>query len=302
MNKNMHIGILAATLVLSSLSVATGNEQQQTKKQQITTTATEVPAENKAKEKGDYSRVWMKTEITSVDQGAQRIEELQGELAKAESSIQVLRGKLSFAEQGAQGMEELQVKLAKAESSIQELRGRLSSAEQGAQGTEELQVKLAKAESSIQELRGKLSSVEHGAQGTEELQAKLTKAESSIHDLKGKLEESALSIRDLRGKVAAAESAVDQSRFAHEYESVRAQVIGLEKIIEEKNAILEKTGKERDHWKINKDLLLSMITEQQASLLQLQEENRGLLRDLAAKKKELSVVNEQLIQTRGQQQ
>jgi len=270
MNKNMHIGILAATLVLSSLSVATGNEQQQTKKQQITT-ATEVPAENKAKEKGNYSKVWMKTEITSVDQGAQRIEELQGELAKAESSIQVLRGKLSFAEQGAQGMEELQVKLAKAESSIQELRGRLSSAEQGAQGMEELQVKL-------------------------------TKAESSIHDLKGKLEESALSIRDLRGKVAAAESAVDQSRFAHEYESVRAQVIGLEKIIEEKNAILEKTGKERDHWKINKDLLLSMITEQQASLLQLQEENRGLLRDLAAKKKELAVVNEQLLQPRVQQQ
>ncbi len=373
MNKNLLIGILAAMLVLSSLVAATGNEQQQTKEQQLTA-ATEVPAESKAKEKGyyprvwiktevgsteqgapstedlkaklakaessiqelreklavaegavkeqsqqltaatealaeskvkekgDYSRVWIKTEITSAEQEARRMEELQAKLAKTESSILELRKKLSLAEQGAQGTEELQAKLAKAESSIQKLREKLSFAEQGAQDAEELQGKLAKAETSIQKLRVNSAFAEQETQNTKELQAKLTKAESSIHDLEGKLEESALSIRDLRGKVAAAESAADQSRIAHEYESVSAQVIGLEKIVEEKNAILEKTGKERDHWKINKDLLLSRITEQQASLRQLQEENRGLLRDLAAKKNELAVVNEQLIQARVQQQ
>jgi len=256
------------------------------------TAATEVPAESKVKEKGDYSGVWIKTEITSAEQEAQKIEELQGKLAKAELSIQELREKISVAEQCAQGAKELQGKLTKAESSIQELREKLSVAEQCAQGAEKLQGKLANAESSIQELQANRTLAEQETQNTKELQEKLTKAESFVLDLEGKVEESALSIRDLRAKVAAAETAADQSRIAREYESVRAQAIGLEKIIEEKNATIEKTDKERKHWKINKDLLLSRITEQQASLRQLQEENRDLLRDLAARKKEISVVKE----------
>jgi len=126
---------------------------------------------------------------------------------------------------------------------------------------------LAQSESSIQELQGKFA-----------------QAESTIHELEGKLEESALSIRDLDEKVAA----LNQTRITRKYESIRAQAIGLELIVEERDAALEEINREQDHWKINKDLLLSTIAEQQEGLLKLQEENRGLLRDLAAKKSELA--------------
>jgi chromosome segregation ATPase len=102
--------------------------------------------------------------------------------------------------------------------------------------------------------------------------------------------------------LAIAEAAADQSNILREYESTRAQVIGLEKIIEEKNATIEETSKELDNWKVNMDVLLSRITEQQDGLQELQNENRELLKELAAKNQELADLNEQLIQTPVQQQ
>ena len=105
----------------------------------------------------------------------------------------------------------------------------------------------------------------------------------------------------LQEKLAIAEAAADQSKILREYESVRAQVIGLEKIIEEKNATIEETSKELDHWKVNMDVLLSRITEQQDALQELQNENRELAKELAAKNQELADLNEQLIQTPVQQ-
>ena len=136
---------------------------------------------------------------------------------------------------------------------------------------------------SMNKSMAKATSVEQGTQGTDELQAKLAKAEAAVMDLQEKL--------------ANAETAADQSKILREYESVRAQVIGLEKIIEEKNATIEETSKEQDHWKVNMDVLLSRITEQQDGLQELKNENRELVKELAAKNQELADLNEQLIQT-----
>ena len=269
------------------------------KQKQQLVAATEELAETRAKVKGDYSsRVWIKSELTPVEQETQEKKELQAELAKIESSVHELQEKLAVAEQGAQRAKELQVILAKSESSVHELREKLALVEQGPQSAQELQEKFAQMESSVQELQEKLAVAEQGVEKAKELEAKLAESESSVHELQeklaqaesinqelqGKLEESVLSIRDLGEKVAA----LNQANLTRKYEALRAQVMGFELMVEEKNADLEEMNKKLDHWKINKDLLLTTISEQQERVQKLQDANRGLLRDLAAKKKELA--------------
>jgi len=277
---------------------ATAETAVEKQKQQLVA-ATKELAETRAKIKGDYtSRVWIKSELTPVEQETKEKNELQAELAKIQSSVQELQGKLAVAEQGAQRAKELQVILAKSESSIQELGEKLALVEQGPQRAQELQDKQVQMESSVQELQDKLIVAEQGVERAKELevmlakseslinelQGKFAQAESTIQELEGKLEESALSIHDLDEKIAA----LNQTRLTRKYESIRAQAIGLELIVEERDAALEEINRQQDHWKINKDLLLSTIAEQHEGLEKLQEENRGLLRDLAAKKSELA--------------
>ena len=277
---------------------ATAETAVEIQKQQLVA-ATEELAETRAKVKGDYSsRVWIKSELTPVEQETQEKEKLQTEISEMASSVQELQEKLAVAEQGAQRAKELLVKLSKSESSFKELQEKLALVEQGPQKALELQEKSAQMELSIQELQEKLAVAEQGVKKAEELEATLagsessvqelqekrTQAESTIQELKGKLEESALSIRDLGERVAA----LDQTRLTHKYKSMRAQAMGLELLVEQRDAALEEFNKEQNHWQINKDLLLSTIAEQQERLQKLQDANQGLLRDLAAKKKELA--------------
>ena len=274
-------------------------------KQQLVAVNEEL-AETRAKVKGDYSsRVWIKSELTPVEQETHEQEKLQAELAQMGSSVQELQQKLTVAEQGAQRAKELQKILAKSESSIQELGEKLALVEQGPQKAQELQDKLAQMESSARELQEMLAAAEQGVERAKEVEAKLTESESSIQELQeklaqvestnqelqGKLEEaaliledSALSIRDLDEKIVA----LNQTNITRKYEALRAQVMGFELMVEGKNADLEEMDKKLDHWKINRDLLLKTISEQQEQLKKLQDGNSGLLRDLAAKKKELA--------------
>lgn len=277
---------------------ATAETAVEIQKQHLVATAEEL-AETRAKVKGDYSsRVWIKSELTPVEQETQEKEKLHTELAEMESSVQDLQEKIAVAEQGAQRAKELQEKLAKSESSFKELEEKLALVEQGSQKALELQEKSAQMELSLQDLQEKLAVAEQGVKKAEELEEKLavnessvqelqeqgTQAESTIQELKEKLEESALSIRDLGEKVAA----LDQTSITRKYEALRAQVMGFELMVENKDAVLEEMNKKLTHWNINKDLLLTTISEQQERLQKLQDANQGLLRDLAAKKKELA--------------
>ena len=211
----------------------------------------------------------------------QGMKELQQKLVKAESIIKQLQQKLAQAGQNDKGTKELQTKFAKAESTVRQLQQKLVQAEQHARGSQKLQAKLVQAESVIKQLRANCADVKLKTQETEELQAKLAQAESAVRDLSAKLEQSALSIRNLRDQAAAVKAEIPSG-----CESLQAQIIGLGRIIGEKDAALNKINKERDHWKINKNILLSKITEQRAGLEKLQEENNALLRDFAAKEKE----------------
>ncbi len=140
-------------------------------------------------------------------------------------------------------------------------------------------------------------------ESTKELHAKLQSAAAVIQDLQNKLRDKSQTAESTAATVAdnATKNVSEQNRVMFELESMSAQILGLEKIIEEKNTALEETSRELDHWKVNMDVLISRITEQKDGLQELQEENNGLVKELAAKNKELADVNEQLIKTPVQQ-
>lgn len=79
-----------------------------------------------------------------------------------------------------------------------------------------------------------------------------------------------------------------------ELAKARAQIVGLEKIVEEKNAVVEEISRELDRVKINMDVLLSKIADQQDTLQEVQEENSELVKELAAKNEECADLQEQL--------
>ena len=94
-----------------------------------------------------------------------------------------------------------------------------------------------------------------------------------------------------------AEKKRTQAKLRRELGSAQAQVIGMEKIIEEKNNSIEDTGQELDRLKINMDVLLTKIAEQQDSLQELQDETKELVKELVTKNEQLADLNEQLLQS-----
>ena len=64
----------------------------------------------------------------------------------------------------------------------------------------------------------------------------------------------------------------------------KAQLLGLEKIVDEKNIALQAAAKEKERLQTNMDVLLAKITDQQRELQALQEEHRELVKQLASGK------------------
>lgn len=273
MNKNLVIGILAAMLVLGSLWGQVGNKSKKVlkkEKEAVVAQLSQVQAEA-AKGHDAFLAKTAKLEKT-LQVKDQQLAKARHELVGLRKSNKGFEAQVSERDAAVIALTREKHKLV---GQIKKMKKSLAMATKAA--TETKAVK-----------QGIHTSVEQAAQVTEELQAKLEKAEAAVMDLNEKL--------------AIAEAAKDQSKILREYESTRAQVIGLEKIIEEKNATIEETSKELDNWKVNMDVLLSRITEQQDGLQELQNENRELLKELAAKNQELADLNEQLIQTPVQQQ
>lgn len=122
--------------------------------------------------------------------------------------------------------------------------------------------------------------------------AKLKTGKKQVSETNAK---SAQEIAELQKSLAAAE-AENREFFAvsRKLETAEAQIIGLEKIIEEKNAVIEEISRTLDRVKINMDVLLNKIADQQDGLQEVQDENRELIKELTVKNKELADLQEQL--------
>ncbi len=95
----------------------------------------------------------------------------------------------------------------------------------------------------------------------------------------------AVALKQEAETVAEATSMVEAMQA--ENETFRAQVIGLEKMVEEKSLAFDETSRKLDRMKINMDVLLSEIASQKGLLQELAEENEELVKDLTVKNKQL---------------
>ena len=297
MNKNLVIGILAAMLVLGSLWGQIGNKTKkavQREQEEVIARLSQVEAEAAkahdallAKTANLQKRLQVKEqqlakarkELVGLRKGNKALE---ARISERDAAVAALtRKKNNLAAQVTKLKQALAATEGSSHQQVAELQAALQEKEQqlAAAAEEIAAIRTVKKESA--------SSGDQAAQNAEELQAKLEKAETTV--------------RKLQEQLAAAQASADQSKLAREYESVRAQVIGLEKIVEEKNAAIEETSKELDRWKVNMDVLLTRISEQEDSMQELREENRALVKELADKNRELADLNEQLVQTPVQQ-
>jgi len=268
MNKNLVIGVLAAMLVLGSLWGQVGNKSKKALKLEKEAVVAQLSQAQAEAAKGHDALLAKTAKLQKTLQVKdQQLAKARHELVKLRKSNKAFEAQVSERDAAVVALTQKQNKLL---GQIKKMKKSLAKAAGSGQK------KIVAATEAP-------SSTALGARDTEELQARLSKAEAAVMDLQEKL--------------TIAEAAADQSKILREYESIRAQVIGLEKIIEEKNATIEETSKELDHWKVNMDVLLSRITEQQDGLQELQNENRELVKELAAKNQELADLNEQLIQT-----
>ncbi len=80
-----------------------------------------------------------------------------------------------------------------------------------------------------------------------------------------------------------------------------AQIVGLEKIVDEKNSVIKETAQVMARSKVNMDVLLAKISEQRDSLQQLRTEKQELVKQLAAKDEALTDLRAKNMQTPVQQ-
>lgn len=72
-------------------------------------------------------------------------------------------------------------------------------------------------------------------------------------------------------------------RVQQRLDEVNAQLLGLEKIVDEKSAALQEAAAEKERLQINRDVLLAKIADQQREVQAIREENRELVKQLAAR-------------------
>ncbi|WP_028582532.1 hypothetical protein [Desulfogranum japonicum] len=147
----------------------------------------------------------------------------------------------------------------------------------------------------------------------EQLNQKLTACATALAETRDKQAQQASQVTELKQQLAVAQEnlAANEeqsdacgdsgrerlSRLAIDYETAQAQIIGLEKIVEEKNAALAETSRELDRIKINMDVLLGKISDQQDILQEQEQENLELVKELTLKNKKLADLEDQLNQT-----
>ncbi len=79
-----------------------------------------------------------------------------------------------------------------------------------------------------------------------------------------------------------------------EIRMLQAQIIGLERIVEERDNVIEELSNALDKIVINRDVLLSRIGDQNDTLRELREDSRAMAKGLTEKNKQLADIQEQL--------
>lgn len=310
MNKNLVIGVLAALLVLASLWGQVGNKTKKSVvREKKVVEAQLLQVETEAAATHDALLVKTAQLQKSLQFTKSQMKKSRNELVGLRKDNQTLEAKL------AERKMNFELLVQKKDAQIKQLKQKKGSQPKIAKQPARTAKRLARTAKQVAELQDKIIAMEKQfstalndavmkeKQNSKELNAKLKSAATVIQDLQEKLQEKTAAADSTAAAVAdiRTNNESEQNRIKLELESMNAQILGLEKIVDEKNIALEETSRELDHWKVNMDVLLSRITEQKDGLQELQEENIGLVKELTAKNKELADLSEQIIKTPVQQ-
>ena len=299
-NRNLIIGGLIVLLVICSIWGSVSNRSAKSLQLDLTAATTELDAL-----KAEKQAVPAEPTIVTVEDP--RVKELEAQIAalhgkKQADGNQVMKLKKARKElvQIRKANKRFEAQIAQQNAVIKNLQNAVgANKKQDAAAVEEanvlreglakLQDKSVAAGQKIKEL---VAGNEKTVQEKEKLQADIVKLQAEM----SAAQEVIVATQE-QETVAAEEEKERVAKLTVEMEMSLAQIVGLEKIVEEKTAVLEETSRELDRVKINMDVLLGKISDQQDVLQELEQENTDLVQDLTDKNEQLADLQDQLQQT-----
>jgi len=218
------------------------------------------------------SAVWGQKETGQRRLLAKENNSLHARLSEADEAVKIgseLRAEVARQKEAQQ---QTAAQLDKARKKIEELQARLAGMAEQEKALADLKAKKDQALIIVEE--AKQAAQEHGAQQQATLQAqeqKLAESAQRIEEERQRLascEEKTKDCNQMRASFDELDAAnrqleEERNKVLTEAETLRAQVIGLEKIVEERSASLAKTGEALKSCELNREILISQIAQQQ---------------------------------------
>ncbi|WPD24095.1 MAG: hypothetical protein SD837_05950 [Candidatus Electrothrix scaldis] len=155
---------------------------------------------------------------------------------------------------------------------------------------EGLQKKISELESALEQAKIQQKQTDSAQQDMQKIAAERDKTQTTLKEAQKKLKEAESQIAQLQQQqkniqMEASSQLVQlqqqQEEAATELESLRAQVIGFEKVVEERNAALTEVNSDLDACEVNTKVLLGKITEQEDTQLGMEEQMRNIVENLS---------------------
>ena len=268
MNKNVVIFILVIFTLLGSIWGSVANRKKVVLEDQLSNMNAEIEKlkhqTNKEREQVLGKTAGLQESLVEKDD---QLQKARKELVTLRKSAQAVEAQLS---ECTASLQEVNLKNEKHIKEIQAANNTIAS----------LQADLAKKGGQTVGV-SKPESPENEADGQKEQAAEVGPSDENAADLKERLQSVSLNADQLQ----------------EDLNACNAQILGLEKLIDEKNEAMDETTQEMDRLKINMDVLLSKIADQRDSMQELQEDNRELAKELAERNEEIANLQEEVMKS-----
>jgi chromosome segregation ATPase len=303
--KNITIAVLAGLVLIGSLWGSVGNRNAKVLRQELAELNAQLASVEDVSSQSHDAVLTKTAEVQKILQvKEEQLNKALAELVELRKANKSLEAKLSTPENGR--MAELQEKMQGLLAKMAEFENTLKAKDELIAGIKaDAAGRIAELEAKVASLQAELEQARGGQAGKDAGTATDSEAVATINDLKAQLAGKQQQIEALRQAlknqgqagsdqvqaptlvvVQPAESEDAPPVDEKELNKAQAQIFGLEKIVEDKNAAVEELSRELDRVKINMDVLLSKIADQQDSLQEVQEENSELVKELAGKSEE----------------